>query len=57
MASVDAVRHLGAEVEFGPFGSEFIAPDDVAVAAVSALVGAAYANGATHVTLHVERVP
>ncbi len=56
MAAVDAVRHLGPEIEFGPFGSEFTALDDVAVAAVSALVGAAYSNGATHVNLHIERV-
>lgn len=56
MAAVDAVRHLGPEIEFGPFGSEFTASDDLVAAAVSALVGAAYANGATHVNVHIERV-
>lgn len=56
MAAVDAVQGLGPKVEFGPFGSEFVAADDLAATAVSALVGAAYANGATHVNLHVERV-
>lgn len=56
MAAVDAVRHLGPELEFGPFGSEFTAADDVATAAVGALVAAAYANGASHVNLHIERI-
>jgi len=56
LAAVDAVTSLGPEVEFGPFASSFQAPDDTAATALSALVAAAYANGATHVTLHVERV-
>lgn len=56
MAAVDAVQALGPTVEFGPFGSEFVAAPELASRAVSALVDAAYANGATHVNLHVERV-
>lgn len=56
LAAVDAVQGLGARIEFGPFGSEFVADDSIAAAGVSALIAAAYANGATHVNLHVERV-
>jgi len=56
LAAVDAVQGLGAKVEFGPFGSEFVADDSIVAAGVSALIAAAYANGATHVNLHVERV-
>ncbi|MEN9803216.1 MAG: hypothetical protein RIS41_63 [Actinomycetota bacterium] len=56
LAAVDAVRALGSEVDFGPFASSFEATDEVAAQALSALVAAAYANGATHVSLQVERV-
>ena len=56
LAAVEAVKGLGADVEFGPFGTEFVADDSIAAAGVSALIAAAYANGATHVNLHVERV-
>lgn len=54
-AAVDAVHSLGPEVDFGPFGTSFQAAPDVAAAAVSALVAAAYANGASHVSIHIER--
>lgn len=54
-AAVDAVRSLGPDVDFGPFGTSFQASDDVAASSVSALVAAAYANGATHVSIHIER--
>ncbi len=54
-AALDAVRSLGPDVDFGPFGTSFEASADVAAASVSALVAAAYANGATHVSIHVER--
>lgn len=56
LAAVDAVRDLGLDVDFGPFASSFRAVDDVVPQAVSALVAAAYANGASHVSLQVERV-
>lgn len=56
MAAVDAVRALGPEVDFGPFASSFAATESIATTALSALVAAAYANGATHVSLQVERV-
>ena len=54
-AALDAVRALGPDVDFGPFGTSFQASDDVVAASVSALLAAAYANGATHVSIHVER--
>jgi hypothetical protein len=56
LAAVDAVRSLGPDVDFGPFASSFEATDDLAARALSALVAAAYGNGATHVSLQVERV-
>ncbi len=56
LAAVEAARGAGVTVEFGPFASEFEADDRVAFAAVSALVEGAYANGATHVNIHLEKV-
>jgi uncharacterized protein YqgV (UPF0045/DUF77 family) len=56
LAAVAAVKAHGINVEFGPFATEFDA-DEVTVAnAVSDLVREAYAKGATHVTLHMEKI-
>jgi len=55
-AALDAVRALGPDVDFGPFGTSFQASTEVAAASMSALVSAAYAHGATHVSIHVERI-
>ncbi|MEY4338806.1 MAG: hypothetical protein RLZ14_656 [Actinomycetota bacterium] len=56
-AAVDAAEALGAVVEFGPFGSSC----RVAAAQVGevsgAILAAAFANGATHVSLHAEQLP
>ena len=52
-AAVAAVESLGASVEFGPFGSTCQAPAAAMPDLVAALVKAALANGATHVSLHV----
>lgn len=54
MAAVEAVAALGLHVEVGPFGSLFVVPVDEAGAAVSAAVDAAYAHGATHVSISTE---
>jgi uncharacterized protein YqgV (UPF0045/DUF77 family) len=54
-AAVEAVEALGAVVELGPFGTSFIAETARVPAMVGALLEAAYANGATHVSVHVER--
>lgn len=53
-AAVEAAEALGAEVDFGPFGSSCrIAAEQVA-AVTGAILEAAFANGATHVSLHAE---
>lgn len=55
-AAVAAVEALGCPVEFGPFGSSTSVPTDRLGRVAAALLEAAYANGATHVNLHVEAV-
>jgi hypothetical protein len=52
-AAVDAATAAGAEVEFGPFGSTCRADDELMPELVAAITRAAFANGATHVSLHV----
>jgi 8-oxo-dGTP pyrophosphatase MutT (NUDIX family)/uncharacterized protein YqgV (UPF0045/DUF77 family) len=55
-APVDALVALGIEVEFGPFGSECTVDTERTPDVVSAIVRAALANGATHVTIDVSVV-
>lgn len=55
-APLDAVRELGVEVEFGPFGSGCSVRTDQAAEIVAAIVGAALANGATHVNVDVSSI-
>lgn len=52
-AAVSAVEKLGATVEFGPFGTTLRATAGDAGRVVAALLDAAYANGATHVSIHL----
>ena len=52
-AAVGAVEALGGTVEFGPFGTTCTAADDVMPDVVAELVRAAFANGASHVSMHV----
>lgn len=52
-AAVAAVEKLGASVEFGPFGTTLRAGKNDVGSIVAALLDAAYANGATHVSVHV----
>lgn len=52
-APLDAIRAHGIDVEFGPFGSEFVTPTAQTPAVVAAILEAAFANGATHVTIDV----
>ena len=54
--AVAAVEALGITVEIGVFGSSFSAAEDKVGPALSALTTAAYAHGATHVTIHTEAV-
>lgn len=54
--AVAAVEEMGETVEIGPFGSSCVVDVDRVGAVVTALMTAAYANGATHVSVHAERV-
>ena len=55
-AAVAAVEAHGITVEFGPFATEFEADEVTVSLAVGDLVREAYANGATHVTVHMEKI-
>ena len=55
-AAVAAVEAHGITVEFGPFATEFEADEITVSLAVSDLVREAYSNGATHVTVHMEKI-
>ena len=54
-AAVEAVQALGAQVDFGPFGSMFLSDTSQVPENIKALITAAYANGATHVSVHIAR--
>lgn len=53
---IAAIEALGLTVELGPFGTAFVAPADTASSAVAAVLSIAYAHGATHVSIDVEKV-
>lgn len=55
-AAVAAAEALGAAVEFGPFGSSCTVPSDQVGQVSGAVLAAAFANGATHVSLHAEQL-
>ena len=53
-----SIRYLtGAEVDFGPFGSTGRVAEESMPDVVAAITRAAFANGATHVTIHVASAP
>jgi isopentenyldiphosphate isomerase len=52
-APLDAVRELGIEVDFGPFGSGCTTPTERTAEVVGAIVQAAFDHGATHVNIDV----
>lgn len=54
-AAVSAAEAVGGSIEFGPFGTTCTASDDTMPDVVAALVRAAFANGASHVSLAVAR--
>ena len=54
-AAVAAVQGVGGTVEFGPFGTTCSASQEVMPDVVAELIRAAFANGASHVSLHVAR--
>jgi hypothetical protein len=55
-AAVAAAEALGAAVEFGPFGSSCTVSSDQVGQVSGAVLAAAFANGATHVSLHAEQL-
>ncbi len=52
-AAIAAARDHGAEVEIGPFGSSCTVGLDEVGSVVRSVTDAAFANGASHVSLHV----
>jgi uncharacterized protein YqgV (UPF0045/DUF77 family) len=54
-AAIDAARACGAEVEVGPFGSSCEVGLDRIGTLVGSVADAAFAHGASHVTVHVAR--
>jgi len=54
-AAIDAARAHDADVEIGPFGSSCTVGLDRVGGLVDAVTDAAFANGASHVTIHVAR--
>ena len=57
LSAIAAAQALGYEIDFGPFGSSCSVPADQAGEVTKAVLDAAFANGATHVSLHAERLP
>lgn len=56
IAAVEAAQAFGATIDFGPFGSSCSVPDDLVAQVTGAVVAAAFAHGASHVSLHASRV-
>lgn len=56
LSAVAAAEALGAVVEFGPFGSTCTIAAALAGPLAAAVFAAAFEHGATHVTMHSERL-
>ncbi|MEY2402160.1 MAG: hypothetical protein QOJ08_2271 [Ilumatobacteraceae bacterium] len=56
ISAIEAAQSLGYEIDFGPFGSSCSVPASEAGQVARAVLDAAFANGATHVSLHAERL-
>jgi hypothetical protein len=56
-AAIEAAQSFGYAIDFGPFGSSCSVPADRAGEVARAVLDAAFAHGATHVSLHAERLP
>lgn len=54
-AAIAAATSSGAEVDVGPFGSSCTVDAAVVGDLVGSVTAAAFANGATHVSVHVAR--
>jgi hypothetical protein len=57
LSAIEAAQAFGYEIDFGPFGSSCSVPADQAAEVARAVIDAAFGNGATHVSLHAERLP
>ena len=55
-AAVEAAEALGITVEFGPFCSSCTVQQSQLAEVSGAIVAEAFAHGATHVSLHAERL-
>ncbi|CAN5481190.1 hypothetical protein BH10ACT2_BH10ACT2_20010 [soil metagenome] len=55
-AAVAAAEALGVAVEFGPFGSSCQVSQAQVAEVSGAIVAQAFANGASHVSLHAQRI-
>ncbi len=55
-AAIAAAEALGVTVEFGPFGSSCAVTQEQVAEVSGAIVAEAFANGASHVSLHAERL-
>lgn len=55
-AAIQAATDAGAAVDVGPFGSSCRTDDERMPDVVAAIARAAFANGATHLSLHLARV-
>jgi hypothetical protein len=55
LQAVAAAEAMGAVVEFGPFGSSCTVPTEQAAAVAGAVIAAAFAHGATHISLSADR--
>lgn len=55
-AAVAAAEAFGVSVDFGPFGSSCTVTQAQLAQVSGAIVAEAFANGATHVSLHAERI-
>jgi hypothetical protein len=56
ISAIEAAQSLGYEIDFGPFGSSCSVPAAEVGQVARAVLDAAFANGATHVSLHTERM-
>jgi hypothetical protein len=54
IAPADALREMGVDVEFGPFGSSCVVSDEQVGETVAAVVRISLEHGASHVNVHVE---
>lgn len=55
LAAIEAVRERGFEPEMGPFGTSIHGDPATVIAALQAMLAMAYREGATRVSLQLER--